>query len=45
MESAWLLHSAWPEAAFHVATHAGHSAFEPEILHHLVEATERFAHT
>jgi proline iminopeptidase len=43
METAWLLHRAWPEADFQIAVGAGHSAFEPEILHCLIEATERFA--
>jgi proline iminopeptidase len=43
METAWVLHKAWPEADLHVATGAGHSAFEPEIVHHLIEATDRFA--
>jgi proline iminopeptidase len=43
MDTAWALHRAWPEADFHIAVGAGHSAFEPEILHQLVEATDRFA--
>ena len=43
METAWALHQAWPEAEFVVAQGAGHSAFEPEIVHHLMEATDRFA--
>jgi proline iminopeptidase len=43
METAWLLHKAWPEAELRIATGAGHSAFEPEIVHSLIEATERFA--
>ena len=42
MESAWALHRAWPEATLHVVQDAGHSAFEPGNLHHLVEATDRF---
>lgn len=41
MESAWLLHCAWPEAAFHVSPDAGHAASEPANLHALVEATDR----
>ena len=43
METAWLLHRAWPEAELLVCPGAGHSAFEPEIVSHLVQATERFA--
>ncbi len=43
METAWALHRAWPEAHFLVCDGAGHSAFEPEILHHLIEATDRFS--
>jgi proline iminopeptidase len=42
MESAWALHRAWPEATLHVVQDAGHSAFEPGNLHHLIEATDRF---
>jgi proline iminopeptidase len=42
METAWDLHKAWPEANLYVAQTSGHSAFEPEILHHLVAATDRF---
>ena len=42
MESAWALHRAWPEAELHVVQDAGHSAFEPGNLHHLIEATDRF---
>jgi proline iminopeptidase len=43
METAWALHKAWPESDLHIAQGAGHSAFEPEIVHHLIEATDRFA--
>ena len=42
MESAWLLHKAWPEAQLIVSPDAGHSAFEPTNLHNLIEATDRF---
>lgn len=41
--TAWDLHKAWPEAEFHVVDDAGHSFDEPGILHHLIEATDRFA--
>lgn len=42
-ETAWLLHRAWPEAELLIAPGSGHSAFEPEIVNHLVQATEKFA--
>ena len=45
MMSAWDLHRAWPEAAFHVVPDAGHSALEPGITHELMAATDRFART
>ena len=43
METAWVLHRAWPEAELAVAQTAGHSAFEAEITHELVKTTDRFA--
>jgi proline iminopeptidase len=42
MMSAWELHRAWPESTLHVVEDAGHSAYEPGIVHHLIEATDRF---
>lgn len=42
MESAWALHRAWPEADLRIVPDAGHSAYEPGILHELIEATDRF---
>ena len=42
MRSAWDLHRAWPEAAFHIVPDAGHAATEPGITHHLIEATDGF---
>jgi len=42
METAWALHNAWPEANIYIAQTSGHSAFEPEIVHHLIAATDRF---
>ena len=42
LRSAWNLHRAWPEADLHIVQDAGHSAFEPGILHQLLEATDRF---
>lgn len=41
--SAWDLHLAWPEAEFRIVPDAGHIAFEPGILHELIEATDKFA--
>jgi proline iminopeptidase len=40
---AWSLHKAWPEAEFNLVEGAGHAYSEPGILHHLIEATDRFA--
>ena len=40
--SAWDLHRAWPEADLRIVGDAGHSAFEPGILHELVLATDQF---
>jgi len=42
MESAWLLHKAWPEADFRIVPDAGHAAAEPGTMHELVMATDRF---
>jgi proline iminopeptidase len=42
METAWALHRAWPEAELFIAPTAGHSAFEPEIVHQLIAATDKF---
>jgi proline iminopeptidase len=42
--TAWDLHRAWPEAEFHLVDDAGHAYTEPGILHHLIDATDRFAH-
>jgi proline iminopeptidase len=44
MRSAWDLHRAWPEADLRIVQDAGHSAFEPGIMHELLEATDRFGH-
>ena len=41
--TAWDLHRAWPEAAFHMIEDAGHAYDEPGILDRLVEATDAFA--
>lgn len=42
IESAWALHRAWPEADLRIVEDAGHAAFEPGILHELIEATDRY---
>lgn len=42
--SAWALHRAWPEAAFHLIADAGHSMTEPGICSALVDATDRLVH-
>ena len=42
MDSAWLLHRAWPEADFRLVPDAGHAALEPGTCHELVSATDRF---
>ncbi|MDQ3034263.1 MAG: prolyl aminopeptidase [Myxococcota bacterium] len=41
--SAWDLHRRWPQAELRIVEDAGHSAYEPGILHELVSATDRFA--
>ena len=43
VQTAWELHRAWPEAEFHLVEGAGHVLSEPGLLHHLIEATDRFA--
>jgi proline iminopeptidase len=43
LESAWDLHRAWPESTLRIAKLSGHSAFEREIIHELVTATDGFA--
>jgi proline iminopeptidase len=43
--TAWDLHRAWPEAAFHLVEGAGHVYDEPGILDRLIEATDGFAGT
>ncbi len=43
LRSAWDLHRAWPEAELRIVPDAGHSAFEPGIVHELITATDKFA--
>eukprot|EP00850_Spirogloea_muscicola_P013711 SM000094S24728 [mRNA] locus=s94:482315:484715:+ [translate_table: standard] len=40
--NAFDLHRAWPEAHLRVVPNAGHSMYEPGIVHELVTATEGF---
>ena len=41
--TAWDLHRAWPQAAFHLVPDAGHAFDEPGILAQLIAATDAFA--
>ena len=43
IESAWLLHQAWPRADFCVADTSGHAMTEAGIIHELVGATRKYA--
>ena len=43
IQNAWELHKAWPKAELVINPGSGHSAFEAEHVHALVEATDRFA--
>ena len=43
LRSAWDLHQAWPEAELRIVPDAGHSAFEPGIVHELISVTDQFA--
>lgn len=42
VRNAWELHAKLEHSHLHVVSDAGHSAFEPGIIHGLVEATDRF---
>ena len=42
-ESAYQLHRVWPSSTLIIAGRSGHSALEPEITSHLVEAAARFS--
>ena len=44
METAWELSQNWPEAELVVAPSSGHSAFEKEIRHELIKATQEYAY-
>ena len=41
--TAWELHKNWPEAEFIITPFSGHSAFEKEITHELILATNKYA--
>ncbi len=43
MDTAWELATRWPEADFRIVDDAGHSAYEPGIMHELICATDEFA--
>jgi proline iminopeptidase len=43
IQNAWELHKAWPGSELVINPGSGHSAFEPEHVHALVEATDRYA--
>jgi proline iminopeptidase len=40
--TAWELHKNWPEAEFIITPFSGHSAFEKEITHELILATNKY---
>lgn len=44
IKTAYALHQAWPEAEYRVVGDGGHSALDPAIRSHLVEATEHIKH-
>jgi proline iminopeptidase len=41
--TAYELSERWPEASLVIAPFSGHSAFEPEITHELIVATDKFS--
>ena len=43
MKTAWELSKAWPEAEMIIAPSSGHTAFEKEITHALISATDKFS--
>ena len=45
METAWELSKNWPEAELIIAPSSGHSAFEKEITHHLINTTNEYGKT
>ncbi|MBZ8134205.1 prolyl aminopeptidase [Afifella sp. IM 167] len=43
VRTAWELSRAWPQADLRIVEGAGHAFSEPGILHHLIDANDRFA--
>jgi proline iminopeptidase len=43
VETAWELSKNWQEAELIIAPSSGHSAFEKEITHYLISATNEFS--
>ncbi len=41
--TAYELHTAWPSSTLHMIEDAGHSAYEPGIVHQLINASDRLA--
>lgn len=42
VQTTWELHQAWAGSEITIVADAGHAVTEPEILHHLIVATDRF---
>jgi hypothetical protein len=42
LQTAFDLHSAWPEMELKVVPNAGHSMYEPGITHEIIEATDKY---
>ena len=43
IETAWEISKKWPEASLIIAPFSGHTAFEKEITHALISATDKFS--
>ena len=43
IETAWEVSKNWPEASLIIAPFSGHTAFEKEITHELIKATNEFS--
>ena len=43
LQTSWELHCAWPQANFRIVSDAGHSAYEPGVVHELISATNFYA--
>jgi proline iminopeptidase len=42
IQTAWEVYNKWPEAKMVIAPNSGHTAFEKEITHELIKATNKF---